>query len=126
MMRVEPSVILLDDDPDLLKVVGSLVKQKTGRECLGLRTLAELRQHRKAVMASALAILDINLGTDQPSGLDAWGWLRAERYQGKIVFLTGHGATHPLVERAAQMGEVRVYTKPLHIEQLQEMVRDAR
>jgi DNA-binding NtrC family response regulator len=120
-----PSVLYLDDDPDLLQVMTSLVKLKTERVCLGLATLAEMRNHRAEVLGTVLAILDINLGPNQPSGLDAWGWLRAEGYKGKIVFLTGHGAAHPLVERAAHMGEVRVFQKPLTPEQLLEVIRDA-
>jgi FixJ family two-component response regulator len=121
---MEPSVFYLDDDPDLLQIVASLVKLKTDRVCLGLRTLEEMRAHRKEVLGSRLAILDINLGTNQPSGLDAWGWLRAEGYQGRIVFLTGHAASHPLVERAAHMGEVKVFTKPLTSDHLAELVLD--
>ena len=122
---MEPRVIYLDDDIDLLQVVAALIKHKTGHECLGLRTMADLRAHRKEVLGSAIAILDINLGANQPSGLDAWGWLRAEGYKGKIVFLTGHGAAHPLVARAEQMGEVHVYQKPLQPEELVEIVRYA-
>jgi DNA-binding NtrC family response regulator len=119
------SVFYLDDDRDLLQVMATLVKLKTQRECLGLTTLAEMREHRAEVLGTVLAILDINLGANQPSGLDAWGWLRAEGYKGKIVFLTGHGAAHPLVARAEQMGEVHVYQKPLQPEELVEIVRYA-
>jgi FixJ family two-component response regulator len=122
---MEPRVIYLDDDVDLLQVVSALVKHKTGHECLGLRTLEDLRAHRKEVLASAIAILDINLGANQPSGLDAWGWLRAEGYRGRIVFLTGHAKSHPLVDRAAHMGEVQVFQKPLTSEMLAEVVRGA-
>jgi DNA-binding NtrC family response regulator len=121
---MQPGILFLDDDADLRRITSTLIQLKTGRTCLALATLAELRAQREFVLASALAILDINLGEDQPSGLDAYGWLRAEGYRGQVVFLTGHAANHPLVERAA-MGQVKVLAKPLSAEQLAELVRAA-
>ena len=76
------------------------------------------REAASAALACTLGILDVNLGSNQPSGLDAFAWLRAERYPGRIAFLTGHAMTHPLVERARQMGEAVVLPKPLEISKL--------
>jgi FixJ family two-component response regulator len=73
-------------------------------------------------MGCALGILDVNLGSDEPSGLDAFAWLRAERFPGRIVFLTGHAATNPLVRRAGEMGDVAVLTKPLQMPKLLELL----
>jgi DNA-binding NtrC family response regulator len=115
-------IFLLEDDDDLRAVLVELIARATGRHCLGLRTLDELRQHRAAVLASALGVIDVNLGAGQPSGLDAFAWLRAERFGGRVAFLTGHATTHPLVERARQMGEAMVLQKPLAVEQLLELL----
>src|SRR5216110_3126863 len=115
-------VFLLEDDDDLRTVIADLIQRSTGRECLALRTFAELREQRAAVLRCSLGILDVNLGRGQLSGLDAFAWLRAERFAGRIAFLTGHAASHPLVERARQMGEAIVLCKPLQISQLLELL----
>jgi len=116
-------IFLLEDDDDLRGVLIDLIRRATGREVLGLRTLAELRERRDAVLASTLGIVDINLGSDEPSGLDAFAWLRAERFAGKIVFLTGHAVNNPLVRRAGEMAGATVLSKPLHIDKLLELIK---
>lgn len=116
------SVFLVEDDDDLRLALVDVIQRATGRECLGLRTLADLRQRRDAVLGCALGILDINLGFDEPSGLDTFAWLRAERFSGRIVFLTGHAATNPLVRRAGEMGNVTVLSKPFEMEKLLQLL----
>jgi FixJ family two-component response regulator len=69
-----------------------------------------------------LAILDINLGEGQPSGLDAYHWLRESGFEGKIVFLTGHARSHPLVSQARQAGKVVILEKPTTMERLLSML----
>jgi FixJ family two-component response regulator len=115
-------IFVLEDDDDLRLVLVELIRRGSGRECFGLRTLGELRQEREAVLRCALGIIDVNLGADEPSGLDAYAWLRAERFAGRIAFLTGHAATHPLVRRAAEMGELAVLAKPLEMRKLLELL----
>ncbi len=115
-------IFLLDDEDDLRVVLVDLISRSTNRECIGLRTLDDLRQKRAEVLQCALGILDVNLGSGQPSGLDAFAWLRAERFAGRIAFLTGHAATHPLVRRATEMGHAAVLSKPLELPQLLELL----
>jgi DNA-binding NtrC family response regulator len=111
-------IFVLEDDDDLRAVLVDLLRRSLGRECLGLANLEELRAQRAVALGCAAGILDVNLGSGQPSGLDAFAWLRAERFAGRIVFLTGHAATHPLVERAGQMGQATVLPKPLEMSKL--------
>jgi ActR/RegA family two-component response regulator len=120
--EMKPSVLFLDDDLDLLEIVCRLVERDGRRSCLALRTLDDMRAHRAEVLATSMAILDVNLGVNQPSGLDACAWLRAEGYAGRIVFLTGHANSHPLVERAMTMGGAQVFHKPLTTEALAEIM----
>jgi ActR/RegA family two-component response regulator len=106
-------VFLLEDDESLRELLSDAISRLTGRRCLSLATLSDLRRDRDQVLACSLGILDVNLGPNQPSGLDAFAWLRAERFAGRLAFLTGHAVTHPLVQRAAQMGRAQVLRKPL-------------
>ena len=122
MALMDGGIFVLEDDDDLRRVLVSLIGQKTGRKCLGLRNLDEVRQQRDEVLRCALGILDVNLGSDEPSGLDAFAWLRAERFAGRVAFLTGHAATNPLVRRAAELANAAVLQKPLQIDKLLELL----
>jgi ActR/RegA family two-component response regulator len=76
--------------------------------------VGELTAHGDAALSCSLAILDINLGAGQPSGLDALNWLNERRFSGRTVFLTGHARTFPLVEEARrQHGDIEVLSKPV-------------
>jgi FixJ family two-component response regulator len=116
------TVMLLDDDTDMRQALGELIAMLTGGRCLALASVAEMMQRRDDALACTLAILDINLGRGQPSGLDAYDWLQRERFAGRIAFLTGHAQHHPLVARAAALGNARVYAKPLDTPELCEML----
>jgi hypothetical protein len=50
--------------------------------------------------------------------MDAYRWLRKAGFRGRIVFLTGHAATHPEAKKAQQLGDARLAEKPLSIPQL--------
>ena len=90
-------VLLLDDDDDLLATLSELVRLLTNGPCLAVSSLSALIARRDEALACTRAILDINLGPGQPSGLDAYAWLKRERFAGSIVFLTGQARSHPLV-----------------------------
>jgi FixJ family two-component response regulator len=122
MTTMSGGIFVLEDDDDLCRVIVDLIRRTTHRECFGVRTFDEMRRERANVLKAALAILDVNLGAGQPSGLDAFAWLRAERFAGKVAFLTGHAATHPLVLRASEMGEAIVLKKPLEAQQIIEIL----
>lgn len=112
------TVLLLDDDEDLRNALSELIALLTGHRCLALASVAELKARREDSLACDIAILDINLGADQPSGLDAYDWLSREHFAGRVAFLTGHAHSHPLVARAATLGDARVYGKPIGSDEL--------
>jgi FixJ family two-component response regulator len=91
-------------------------------ECLSLASHRELVERGEEALKTDLAIIDINLGENVPSGLEAESWLRANGYRGEIVFLTGHARSHPLVMRAVREGQIKVLEKPLGVEKLTELV----
>lgn len=109
--------VFLDDSEDLQKLMALLLKAKFGMECLCFSNLSQLQSRREEVMDRDLAILDINLGPNQPSGLEAYRWLKDHDFKGKVVMLTGHAVTNPLVAAALQSG-VEVFEKPLKAEVL--------
>lgn len=103
---------LLDDDADLLEILAELLQQR-GCRCLLARSLDELKAFGQEVLAADVAVLDINLGSGQPSGIDAYDWLVSENFPGRLLFLTGHAHAHPLVARAERLNRATVLDKPL-------------
>ncbi len=116
--------LVLDDAADMRCLVGQMLQRFTGAHCLELASVAELKAASVQVLAAKVAIIDINLGEGQPSGLDAFHWLREQAYRGRVYFLTGHARHHPLVVAASGMGAV-VLEKPIRSAQLAAMVRSA-
>jgi CheY-like chemotaxis protein len=115
-------VILLDDDADLREVFTDLMAMLG----VAVATAASVDELERAVTKADgpfdLAILDINLGPGAPNGLDAARWLKQHAFKGRMVFLTGHAGSHPLVTQARELGDVRVYDKPISVAELRELM----
>jgi FixJ family two-component response regulator len=123
----EPSdVLFLDDDDDLRATFIELVRTIFARECHGIGSHRDLIALGERALHCGVAILDINLGPEAPSGLDAYGWLRKHGFDGRIVFLTGHAASHPLVVEASRLGDAEIVGKPVSLDTLTTMLEDRR
>lgn len=121
-MRDQAGVLFLDDDEDLRDTFSDLVRTVFDRECYGLGSCRELIALGDKALGCDVAILDINLGPEVPSGLDAYGWLRRHGFAGRIVFLTGHANSHPLVVEASHLGDAEVIAKPVSFEALSSLL----
>jgi DNA-binding NtrC family response regulator len=117
--------LVLDDDEDLCFLLCEVVSL-SGGECLPVQSLDDLVARESEALSCDLALLDVNLGADLPSGLDAFEWLRAHDFQGRIVFLTGHARTHPLVVCAQEKDGVPVFEKPVSFDTLMSLLSDSR
>ena len=114
-------VLLLEDDADQLEMMAMVLSLMCGCECVRAQSYQQLTSLGGSVLACELALLDVNLGPEQPSGLDAYHWLRAQNFTGRICFLTGHARSHPLVAQALAMGEARLVEKPIPTDQLRKL-----
>ena len=103
---------LLDDDADLLEILAELLAER-GCRCLLARSVADLKALAPEVLAADVAVLDINLGSGAPTGIDAYEWLFSQHFAGRILFLTGHARAHPLVARAERFQHATVLDKPI-------------
>lgn len=117
-------ILFLDDDDDLRSTFGEVFRVfgNGKHSCLCLASYEEMLAQKDAALATGLAILDINLGENRPSGLDAERWLRAHEYVGKVVLLTGHARSHPLVSQAAELAGVEVLEKPVAVGRLLDLI----
>lgn len=116
-------VMLLEDNEDMRLLMAKFLTLKLGCQCLGLSSVSALKARREEVVQQDVAILDIDLGTDQPSGLDAWQWMSTLPFSGKIIFLTGQAKSNPLVNDVRRAGAI-VIEKPVRPEDLVNVVRE--
>jgi FixJ family two-component response regulator len=116
----------VEDDDDLREVVVELVTVFLDRRCVGVGSYEELVALGEKALRCGVAILDINLGPHRRSGIDAYAWLRDRGYTGRIVFLTGHAGTHPLVVEAKRIGDAEIYSKPIDPDRLRSIVEERR
>jgi FixJ family two-component response regulator len=116
------TLFLLDDDTDLRETISELFDRHLGCRTLALGSFEEMTRSEAQVLATSTAILDINLGAGVPSGVTAYQWLREKGYRGAVVFLSGHGRTHPLVAKALELGAARVAEKPIGLSELEALV----
>jgi DNA-binding response OmpR family regulator len=121
---VPATVLFLDDNEDLRELMPILLKTALGLDCICFGNLAEIQRHEQEVLEAKLAILDINLGPFVPDGIDAFHWLKAHGFRGKILFLTGHARNNPRV-KSAEINGAKLLEKPLHPDQLVAYVAQA-
>lgn len=119
-------VLFVEDSDDLRETFVELITVVVGRRCIGAGSYREVVALGNTVLGCSAAILDINLGPGQPSGIDVYQWLRRVGYAERIVFLTGHASTHPLVIEAARIGDAEILAKPVNLEQIRVMVEGVR
>jgi FixJ family two-component response regulator len=119
-------VLYVEDNEDLRELVVELVTVVLKRRCVGVGSYEELVALGKEALGCSIAMLDINLGPNQPSGIDAYAWLRDRGYTGRVVFLTGHASTHPLVIEAKRIGDAEIFSKPIEPDRLRSIVEGVR
>lgn len=112
--RMAGRVFFLEDNSDLRAALVSLAEE-VGCEVVAAESVAGMLAQQMQVMLCHLAFLDIDLGCDEPNGLDALDWLRAENFSGRIFFLTGHASGHPLVTKARDTTGVTILQKPFPV-----------
>lgn len=117
-MAVRPTVLFVDDHEDLRTALGELLECCLNVSTIRAGGLDYLRERENDVLACRAAIIDINLGPTEPSGLEVFRWLKERGFRGKTIFLTGHAGNHPLVAEARQIEGVSVFEKPLGISEL--------
>lgn len=118
-------VLVLEDDDDLRSLLCDLLVGAGAQSCVSAGSFDAMVRQKEQVLGCGLALLDVNLGSRAPSGLDAYRWLRENGFPGRIVFLTGHARHHPLVRQAHELGHTRVLSKPVDAKVLMALVREA-
>jgi FixJ family two-component response regulator len=118
-------VFLLDDDEDLRTMLGSVLEMSGRCTVRPMTSLREMERHLADLPQLSAAILDINLGLNEPTGIDAYRWLRSHGFAGRVIFLTGHAREHAIVQEADLIGDAILLEKPTEIFQIESAIFDA-
>lgn len=116
------SITFLEDNEELREVLSEVTKSELGEESLTFGCFEDLVERRSDVLQTKMAILDINLGCEQATGVEVFHWLKEQGYAGKICFLTGHARSHPMVQAACDIG-AEIWAKPMYANTLCEAIR---
>lgn len=115
-------IFLLDDEPDLVTILSQIIELSMGFRCVTALSFEEATRKKEEILQCSDCVLDINLGFNKPSGIDMYHWLRENDFTGRIIFLSGHAAEHPLVKAAGGLSGSVVLSKPIEIPALKEIL----
>jgi len=113
-----PTIIVVDDDPDIRDSLGSLLRS-VGFQVNLLGSVDEFLESGRPEGPTCL-VLDVRLPGQ--SGLDFQRELSAANIQLPIIFITGHGDI-PMSVQAMKGGAIEFLTKPFRHQDLLEAVQ---
>lgn len=113
-----PTVIVIDDDPEIREALGSLIRS-VGFQPKLLASVAEFLKSGRPEGPSCL-VLDVRLPGQ--SGFDLQRELAAMHIQLPTIFITGHGDI-PMSVRAMKGGAIEFLTKPFREQDLLDAIQ---
>ena len=113
MQESDPTVLVIDDDPELRSSVGRLLRS-VGLDARLFVSVPDFLKSERPVGPTCL-VLDVRL--PGPSGLDFQRELVESDVQIPIIFITGHGDV-PMSVQAMKRGAIEFLTKPFRDQDL--------
>ena len=113
MRDADPSVLIIDDDPEFCDSVGRLLRS------VGLRTeqFSSVHDFLNAKLADGPTCLVLDIRMPGRSGLELQRELTAANRQLPIIFITAHGDI-PMTVQAMKGGAIEFLTKPFRDQDL--------
>jgi FixJ family two-component response regulator len=118
MADANPTVLVVDDDPDLRQSVGRLLRS------LGLdaQLFASITDFLKSNSPDGPSCLVLDVRLPGQSGLDLQRELTAAKRELPIIFITGHGDI-PMTVQAMKGGAIEFLTKPFRDQDLLDAIQ---
>src|SRR6202051_3019589 len=113
-----PTVLVIDDDPDLRASVGRLLRS-VGLEA---QLFASISDFLKSLPPDGPACLVLDVRLPGKSGLDLQRELAAANRGLPIIFITGHGDI-PMTVQAMKGGAIEFVTKPFRDQELLDAIQ---
>lgn len=117
-------ILLLDDNKELCTLMTAMFRELGDHDISCFNSYAEMVVLKSHQINFDIAFLDVNLGVNVPSGIDAFDWLINSGYKGRIIFFTGHARSYPLLKKSMEYPNVRLLEKPADIEKIQAQLDD--
>jgi FixJ family two-component response regulator len=117
-MSEEPTVIVVDDDPDIRESLASLIRS-VGLRVKALASVPEFLEDTRPIGPACL-ILDVRL--PGRSGLDLQRELAESNISLPIIFITGYGDI-PMTVQAMKGGAIEFLTKPFRDQEILEAIQ---
>jgi FixJ family two-component response regulator len=118
MADANPTVLVVDDDPDLRQSVGRLLRS-LGLDAQLFASIADFLKSNPPDGPSCL-VLDVRLPGQ--SGLELQRELAAAKRELPIIFITGHGDI-PMTVQAMKSGAIEFLTKPFRDQDLLDAIQ---
>lgn len=118
MTEPKPTVLIIDDDPDLRDSLGSLFRSVG----LDVQLFSSGPEFLKSGRPEAPTCLVLDVRLPDASGLDVQRELAAADIRVPIIFITGHGDIHMSVQ-AMKGGAIEFLTKPFREQELLDAVQ---
>ena len=118
MPDAKPTVLVIDDDPDLRASVGRLLRSLD----LDARLFASVSDFLKSNPPDGPACLVLDVRLPGQSGLDFQRELAGASAQLPIIFITGHGDI-PMSVQAMKGGAIEFLTKPFRDQELLDAIQ---
>jgi FixJ family two-component response regulator len=118
MSSANPTVLVIDDDPDLRASVGRLLRSFG----LGVQLFASISDFLKSESLDGPTCLILDVRLPGESGLDLQRELAAAHRELPIIFITGHGDI-PMSVQAMKGGAIEFLTKPFRDQELLDAVQ---
>ena len=117
MTNAKPTVLVVDDDPDLRASIARLLRSLD----MDTQLFASISDFLKAVPPDGPTCLVLDVRLPGQSGLDLQRELAAAHRELPIVFITGHGDI-PMTVQAMKGGAIEFLTKPFRDQDLLEAI----
>jgi FixJ family two-component response regulator len=115
---VAPTVLIIDDDPDLRNSVGRLLRSVG----MDVQLFESIPNFIKANRSNGPACLVLDVRLPGQSGLDFQRELAAAKVELPIIFITGHGDI-PMSVQAMKGGAIEFLTKPFREQDLLDAIQ---
>jgi two-component system, NtrC family, response regulator PilR len=116
----KPTVLIVDDEPDLLE----LVSLTLSRMNLAARTAADVTTARRLLKTEKFDLCLTDMRLPDGDGLDLVAWIQQNRADLPVAVITAHGNVESAV-RALKLGAFDFVSKPLDLGVLRKLVGSA-
>lgn len=116
------TVFFLDDSQELLEVMKVFAETSCDCQTILASSLDEMFSKEEAILKCDIAFLDINLGSLQPSGIQAYRWMRSLGYNKPVYFLTGHAVNSDEAREALAFEEAQLLRKPVPAQNIIQLI----